>query len=370
MIHSYMPWLMNMWHKFLRGMSHSYVPWFIYKCHDSFVCAMTHVCVTWPITRVMTHSCVSWLIYVCHDSFIGAGEVRTHSDMIHLFVPWLVHVSYDSFICAMIHSYVPWLIHLYHYASISAMTHACASSICASRLTHIWMRNTCMFFQGTTHAYMNKAYMNKAYAHHDSWIYEWDTCIIYASRLTHTWMRHIHEITHESHTWMSHVAFAYIYKWVVYVFTCDHDHHLLGLVFFEGVFVGTCEYTHNSFVGVCKCAWVVTHIWWMRHTYESPNERCVASTHLSFMWLMHVPRSSYVRHDSSIYATWLIHTWKSCTPSGFFFESRCVVTMCKDPPPTYKLSHNTHEWAISRMDKLCHTWIMCRDYVKGFPTHL
>jgi len=156
-----------MWHKFQLGMSHSYVRWwFIYKWQDSFACAMTHVCVTWPITRVMTLSCVSWLIHVCRDLFIGAGEVRTHSDMIHLFVPWFVHISYDSFICAMARSYFLCLIHMCHDSLVCAMTHSnvpwfirmCHDSfVCAMDHSYVpWLIRMChgSFVCAMTHSYV------------------------------------------------------------------------------------------------------------------------------------------------------------------------------------------------------------------------
>ena len=85
---------------FMCVMTHSCVSWLIHACHDSFMCAMTHSCVSWLIDAchgsfmyVMTVSCVSWLIHVCHDSFMC---VMTHS-CVYMYP------------CAMTHDHMLWL---------------------------------------------------------------------------------------------------------------------------------------------------------------------------------------------------------------------------------------------------------------------
>jgi len=92
MTHLCMTWLNHMWHEsFMLKMTHAYVMWFIHVWHASFMCDMTH-------------SCVTWLIHVWHDSFM--------CDMTHLCVTWFIHVWRDSFICIMSHnkaSHVPHL---------------------------------------------------------------------------------------------------------------------------------------------------------------------------------------------------------------------------------------------------------------------
>jgi len=75
--------------------------------------------ILWLI-RVIFHSCVR------HDSFICA--------MTHSCVPWPIHVCYDSFMYAMTHSSVPWLIHLCHDSF-----RWYASHLHESCLTHEWI---------------------------------------------------------------------------------------------------------------------------------------------------------------------------------------------------------------------------------------
>jgi len=72
-------------------------------CHDSFICAMTHLCIYMPC-----------LIYTCHDSFMCAV---THTFVMLLFYKiYLDRTEHDASIWVMTHSYVPWLICMYPHS--------------------------------------------------------------------------------------------------------------------------------------------------------------------------------------------------------------------------------------------------------------
>ena len=118
MTHSYVTWLIQIWHA-----SCTFVIWLIQMWHDSF-------------TRYMPHSYMTWLIHMWHDSF--------KYDVPYVYVTWLVHTLHGSFTRDMTRLLFFSLsgtvaVHMWHGLFIRGTTH-----LHVTRFVYIWHDFICM----------------------------------------------------------------------------------------------------------------------------------------------------------------------------------------------------------------------------------
>jgi len=237
MTHSYVTWLIHMWHdscicdvmqpcgphSYLVMHQHSrhdysYVTWFIHTWHDSSICDMTYSYVMWlthiglthiswcinifdmtiRICNITTHSNTSWLIHMWHDSFTR--------DVTHPYVIWLIHTWRDSSICDMTHSHVTWLIRMWHDSFTRDVTNPYVTW-----LIHTWRDSSIC---DMTYSYVTWL----IHMWYDSFIR--DVTHPYVTWLIHTWRdSSICDMTHSYVTWLIYMWHG-SFIWAALIF-CD-----------------------------------------------------------------------------------------------------------------------------------------------------
>jgi len=285
----------------IQDMTHPYVR------HHSLVCA------TW-----LLHTCTTWRIRVCNMPF----DARTDSFMRFTAA---AHMCHDLFICAT------WLIHMWD------TPHSYGPQFTRMR------DMTPSYVHDLTYSCLQYAF----------WCAKWLIHAFYSSRTYVPWLVHICDMTHSyvrhtpfiratSFTRMRDMTHSYVRRdsfiratWLIHtcetwrIHTCDMSFDARTDSFMRFIIVEQlhlCDMTrscvrHDSWI----CATWLIHTCDMTHSYVRDLTYCTCDMSFNartdtFMRFVVVEQlhmremiRSYVRHDSFIYATRLIHMCKHTT---------------------------------------------------------
>jgi len=191
-----------------------YVPCLIEMCHDSFMCAMTHLCVPWLLEVCDMHSAVDRSFYDCSSRFQGVYmcHTYTHAHVCH-FIGDTTHsfVWHDNYLNKSRRIWMRSYTHTHTHTHTYIYSCICVSFIGDTTYSFVWHDN----------------HLNKS---RQIWMIEsYHTALSDITKVWHIWNTYASYHTHEScHTYELCHADESCHTWVVshiYTYTANKWHH-------------------------------------------------------------------------------------------------------------------------------------------------